>query len=213
MRLVSAGQNARVFFDIRRLDGITPKEGLDGTQPVLSIDGDPATPEGITVLTSVFGMPGRYYADIDGQYLAAGSWVETSVAAGGDNAQCAGTPLQVIDWNIDGDEDVETQAIPSAVASPLCNCYLYCYDEEQQIEEGVEIEIQLLALPSTAVGRGDSAETLTLTSDANGLVSASLYRGARYQARRGPDGLWRGFTVPESGTYAIPSVVGVEEQT
>jgi hypothetical protein len=91
----------------------------------------------------------------------------------------------------------------------LVTGYLYCYDEEGQIEQGVTVRLrQTAAVSGTGVGY-DSA-TRTAVSDATGLVQfTGLFPGAKYQIRR-ETASWYDFPIDAGATdpYALPSILG-----
>jgi hypothetical protein len=104
-------------------------------------------------------------------------------------------------------EMTATSILPSDPG--LVTGYLYCYDEEGQIEQGVTVRLrQTVAVSGTGVGY-DSAPR-TAVSDATGLVQfAGLFPGGKYQIRR-ETGSWYDFTIDTGATdpYALPSILG-----
>lgn len=85
--------------------------------------------------------------------------------------------------------------------------YVYCYNEDGEIEEDVVINIQITA---TAETDGFTFDTVIRTeaSDANGLVEVTgLWIGATYRARRW-DGDWHSFIVPDAASFALPAMLG-----
>jgi hypothetical protein len=85
--------------------------------------------------------------------------------------------------------------------------YVYCYNEDGEIEEDVVINIQITA---TAETDGFTFDTVIRTeaSDANGLVEVTgLWIGATYRARRW-DGDWHSFIVPNAASFALPAMLG-----
>lgn len=105
--------------------------------------------------------------------------------------------------------------------------YLYCYDSEGVVEEGVEIAISQYI--HSELGQSHDSSTRTETSDANGLVQfANLIPGATYMIRRGNQKVWnpetdswyflqettqerwKKFTIASTATspYQLPAVTG-----
>lgn len=97
----------------------------------------------------------------------------------------------------------------SAVA-PAANqttCQLYTRDQTGEALAGVIVKFQITAAPADERGSAYDSTPLSVTSDANGLVSTELPIGAtvEYWARIGEA---VGFVVPASGPYELADVIG-----
>jgi hypothetical protein len=84
--------------------------------------------------------------------------------------------------------------------------YIYCWDEDGEAEEGVEVKAYQTAGPGDD-GYAYDAEEFTFESDANGLASHAFVRGGRYKVRRGT-GKEVAVTVPESATFDLGEMLG-----
>ncbi|MFO1421187.1 MAG: hypothetical protein U1F59_09715 [Candidatus Competibacteraceae bacterium] len=85
--------------------------------------------------------------------------------------------------------------------------WVMCVDEAGEVAAGVEIYIQMVA--TAAIG-AFSAATQRLVSDADGLASGPIPRGAdhRFRARRGSAGVWVPFGGADADTLALPAILG-----
>jgi hypothetical protein len=131
---------------------------------------------------------------------------------------------------VDGDKTPTysmTAVTPTASDPGFITGYLYCYDEEGAVEQGVSLQLALYTPGSDAYGY--DSRTRTATSDANGLVEfTNLFPGATYMLRRGnrkqwnanPDESyalaenvaqsWKKVTIPANASdpYALPALWG-----
>ena len=112
---------------------------------------------------------------------------------------------------VDGTETptyvMTTNSVPTPSDPTLSTGSLYCYNTAGAIEAGVIIRFELTTGLGTA-GRALDRGAYLLTSDANGLVQGTFIRGAIYRGRRGTTGIWYTFTVPNTGTFNLPEILG-----
>ncbi len=122
-----------------------------------------------------------------------------------------------------------TQVTPTVSDPGYVTGYLYCYDEEGAVEEGVTIELCLYAESSDGQSHGSGLRSAT--SDDEGYVEfVNLIPGASYMIRRGTrrvwdaksndyyelkgneHKVWKRFEIDDDATdpYQLPSVVGEE---
>ena len=82
-----------------------------------------------------------------------------------------------------------------------------CYDSAGVVEEGVSISVKLVS--ATSGGSAYDKAAITATSDAAGLVSLAIPRGAdlRFSARRG-SGPWTAFSGVDAETLELPALLG-----
>ena len=94
-----------------------------------------------------------------------------------------------------------------APAAGQTTAWTMCYDETGEAEEGVSVSVKLIA--ATGSGAYDKA-FITATSEASGLVSLAIPRGAglQFSARRGT-GPWTAFSGVDAETLALPALLGM----
>jgi len=98
--------------------------------------------------------------------------------------------------------------VPAPASSGEMIAWCRCWDEHGVLEEGVLIEVQLVGVPR---GTGDAYD-MTLssaTSDAGGLASLSIPRGAgfKFRARRN-GGTWKSFSGADAESIELPDFLG-----
>jgi len=97
---------------------------------------------------------------------------------------------------VDGDESPTysmTQIIIEVSAPGFITGYLYCYDEEGHLEEGVSVELALCVHNDSGVAINSA--TRTETSSSGGLVQfVNLQANATYMIRRGVQKVWNPMT-------------------
>lgn len=99
--------------------------------------------------------------------------------------------------------------IPMPSAPGLATGVLICYDDQGVVLAGVQIDIQLSAMPYADAGNSAKNAIRSATSDSSGLVTfTGLWQGGRYRARRSA-GDWVDFAVPATSTFSLPDVLGV----
>jgi len=113
---------------------------------------------------------------------------------------------------VDGTE-TPTYSMTLEVTPPadpdLCTGYLYCYDENGAAEQSVTVTVTA-KLPQSTAGFALDDAAQTDTSDADGLVEFTLFKGATYFVKRGT-GDRQQFTAPtDEDTFAIESLVGTD---
>jgi len=87
--------------------------------------------------------------------------------------------------------------------------YLYCYDENGDVEESVTIQMKIVSLSGN--GSGYDTAIRSETSDADGLVTfTNLVPGALYSIRRGTETDWIDTTIPAAATspYEMDNLFG-----
>ena len=112
---------------------------------------------------------------------------------------------------VDGTETptyvMTTNSVPTPSDPTLSTGSLYCYNTAGAIEAGVIIRFELTTGLGTA-GRALDRGAYLLTSDVAGLIQGTFIRGAIYRGRRGTTGIWYTFTVPNTGTFNLPEILG-----
>jgi hypothetical protein len=103
--------------------------------------------------------------------------------------------------------DVPAIVIPAPSGPTSTVAWCHCYDQHGAVEEGVVISIQMLGGGSD--GSAHDSALATGTSDANGLATVEIPRGAalRFHARRGR-GRWIAFGGADADELALPAVLG-----
>jgi hypothetical protein len=87
--------------------------------------------------------------------------------------------------------------------------YLYCYDVDGLVKEGVVVQLKMVSF--TGSGIGYDAAIRSETSDAAGLVTfTNMVPGAVYQMRRGTETGWVDVTVSATATdpYSLDNLFG-----
>jgi len=87
--------------------------------------------------------------------------------------------------------------------------YLYCYDENGEVEESVTVQMKIVSLSGS--GSGYDTATRSETSDATGLVTfTNLVPGALYSIRRGTETDWVDITISAAATdpYEMDNLFG-----
>jgi hypothetical protein len=90
--------------------------------------------------------------------------------------------------------------------------YLYCYDENGEVEAGVLMYSKVKSVSGSGVSYDNKVRSVT--SDVSGLAEfTNMSPGMTYQIRRGDDSEWEDVTVLDSATspYALDSIVGSDE--
>ncbi len=110
-----------------------------------------------------------------------------------------------------GSQTYSMSAISITASDPeLTTGYLFAYDEDGNIEQGVEFGLQMTGVADSEGYAYDGA-IRTATSDSDGLVEfTNLFKGGTYSIRRGTRGKSYSFTIPanEESTFPISSVIG-----
>ena len=117
----------------------------------------------------------------------------------------SGTSLVV---NGDETQTYSMITVSFAVSDPgQATGWVYCYDDEGNVEAGVSISVQLTATPETDSYAFDTVVRV-VSSEVDGLAEfTGLWIGATYRARRF-NGPWYSFVVPNVSTFALPVLLG-----
>jgi hypothetical protein len=102
-----------------------------------------------------------------------------------------------------------TEATIPASDPDFVTGYLYCYDENGEVEEDVIVQMKIVSLSGS--GSGYDTATRSETSDATGLVTfTNLVPGALYSIRRGTETDWVDITISAAATdpYEIDNLFG-----
>ena len=102
-----------------------------------------------------------------------------------------------------------TEATIPASDPDFVTGYLYCYDENGEVEEDVIVQMKIVSLSGS--GSGYDTATRSETSDATGLVTfTNLVPGALYSIRRGTETDWVDITISAAATdpYEMDNVFG-----
>jgi len=104
-----------------------------------------------------------------------------------------------------------TQIVISLSDPGFTTGYYFCYDEDGNVESGVEVSVKLYDLPGTGISPDTAIRTET--SDASGLVEfTNMFRASTYKIRRGADRPWQNVAVPlaAGATYALTNIGGID---
>lgn len=103
---------------------------------------------------------------------------------------------------------------PTAVAEPddpaLATLTVKCVDENGAVEAGVTIEARLTTIPASGTGYAYDAKKQSATSNASGVASLTVVRGAVYEIKRGTSKQWERVTIPDAASTTVKSIVGAD---
>jgi hypothetical protein len=141
-----------------------------------------------------------------------GDWTAAITLSGHDWDGTGCTTPTTKTQTVDGDK-TPTYSMTAVSCTPSepgqVTGYLYCYDEDGNVESGITVESEITEA-AEATGCAYDTATKTVTSDATGKVEITgIFKGATYRLRRSGD-KWYSVTIPSNASdpYELTSILG-----
>lgn len=116
-------------------------------------------------------------------------------------------------FTVDEDGEAVTLTVTAtsidATAADQSVLVVDCLDEAGNAEEGVEIQMQVIAVPASSLGFSFDSTIQRKLSDGTGVARLTGVRGGRYRVRRGDTGGWKEITLADAVTTVAASFIGL----
>lgn len=168
---------------------------------------DDSPVENATVRLYRTGETETQLSDADGETeftVEAATWSYAVTASG----YAGATGTIVVSDNGATTIQLTATAITPPVNPSLSAIEVLCVDSAGQPEEGVNVDIRIVSIPSGSVNYAFKGAKQTATSDGDGIARFEVVQSATYEWKRGLADVWQKVVIDPDGVTNVTSVIG-----